>query len=506
MYLSTCSKCAHPLGQPKLQMHPFPELQLRRRGDISVKSQTLLIRTVIGDAKDEITRLKDMIQTLKERLEKVEMCVAEHEALVAPIRQLPSEVLSEIFLSCLPQPPPTSCPSEMPLVLGQVSRHWRDVWLSTPGLWANITVHCSNIDNRVISRVETCIKRSGDCPLTIDINAPSEDCTRLLEAIIPHSERWYSIAFNMRASMHRLLTRVRGRLPLLANLRLASPDFDPKLSSAASTYELAPRLTSAHIDTRFDVNLPWNQLITWSGGGTLQDYYAILKDAPILSSATLPEPTAYQAFKVPDCPVVHRSLSSLNIELNATSSDLLLPCLHLPNLDSLLYKQTSLYSGRVDIFRAFLRRSLKITRLELNVRSMANSSLLKCLGDLPSLVSFTLISKESNITDTFLQRLILRPTVDVGVGGKPQVNLVPQLETLTFVGKFSVPGDKVIVPLVLSRWSQSSRNASQEIGLPNKCLQSIRIHTAGPLGSASRQCLEEFAELGLNVSLFYHME
>ncbi|TDL20814.1 hypothetical protein BD410DRAFT_725077, partial [Rickenella mellea] len=65
------------------------------------------------------------------------------KALLAPTRRLPSELVREIFNHSLPSwlskmegsafPRPRV--SETPLSLAQVSRHWRQIALTTPSLW-----------------------------------------------------------------------------------------------------------------------------------------------------------------------------------------------------------------------------------------------------------------------------------------------------------------------------------------------------------------------------------
>ncbi|KAJ7667265.1 hypothetical protein B0H17DRAFT_836591, partial [Mycena rosella] len=55
---------------------------------------------------------------------------------VYPVLTLPPEIVSQIFVNCLPihgrvRPSPTTAP----LTLTQICHHWREIALSTSALW-----------------------------------------------------------------------------------------------------------------------------------------------------------------------------------------------------------------------------------------------------------------------------------------------------------------------------------------------------------------------------------
>ncbi|KAH6911028.1 hypothetical protein BKA70DRAFT_1269247 [Coprinopsis sp. MPI-PUGE-AT-0042] len=68
--------------------------------------------------------------------------VADHRALISPIRHMPPDVLRNIFSHCVPHSAPEKVmqASEAPLLLAQICRHWRDLVISTPTLWSTIFV------------------------------------------------------------------------------------------------------------------------------------------------------------------------------------------------------------------------------------------------------------------------------------------------------------------------------------------------------------------------------
>ena len=122
-----------------------------------------------------------------------------HSNLYTPlINQLPVELLSHIFVlgthavnedsngqECLPF---NSESVETPLILSSVSRHWRDIALTTPALWTSLCITAelanSEADHDTASfafkglktgRLMTYIQRSRNYPLDILIDARDEE-------------------------------------------------------------------------------------------------------------------------------------------------------------------------------------------------------------------------------------------------------------------------------------------------------------------------------------------
>jgi len=63
----------------------------------------------------------------------VQRCFEEHKALLSPIRRLPAELLSTIFMPCLPED--WSCNAlEAPMLLSQICGHWRAIAIANPAL------------------------------------------------------------------------------------------------------------------------------------------------------------------------------------------------------------------------------------------------------------------------------------------------------------------------------------------------------------------------------------
>ncbi|KAJ7892597.1 hypothetical protein B0H13DRAFT_1478966, partial [Mycena leptocephala] len=98
--------------------------------------------------------------------------VDSHEALLSPARQLPHDVVQEIFLTCLPSHRnAVMSPSEAPLLLGPVCYGWRAIVLSTPILWSSLHIHLNFVlySPQRISAVAEWLARAGACPLSLSV-------------------------------------------------------------------------------------------------------------------------------------------------------------------------------------------------------------------------------------------------------------------------------------------------------------------------------------------------
>ncbi|TDL25754.1 hypothetical protein BD410DRAFT_606722 [Rickenella mellea] len=86
------------------------------------------------------------------------------------VGRLPPELWSNIFLDCLPFHPSFAA-LKAPLLLTHVCRHWRDVALSTPTLWSNISLTggIESITDTTLIRFDMWLERSRSCPLSIDL-------------------------------------------------------------------------------------------------------------------------------------------------------------------------------------------------------------------------------------------------------------------------------------------------------------------------------------------------
>lgn len=90
---------------------------------------------------DEISDLQRAIDKLRAERDSLGADVKAHRALISPVRQLPLDIIQEIFVACLPTH--HNCvmsASEPPILLGRICSLWRAISLSTPRLWTSLHV------------------------------------------------------------------------------------------------------------------------------------------------------------------------------------------------------------------------------------------------------------------------------------------------------------------------------------------------------------------------------
>ncbi|RDB30922.1 hypothetical protein Hypma_004924 [Hypsizygus marmoreus] len=111
-----------------------------------------------------IAEVQDMLHSLVERRKQKEQRLSLFRGIVSPIRRLPRDILTEIFLFTREWMPPSTAhgeihltpiaplPMRSPHVITHVCSEWRHVALSTPMLWATIMVDYEDYDSRILSR------------------------------------------------------------------------------------------------------------------------------------------------------------------------------------------------------------------------------------------------------------------------------------------------------------------------------------------------------------------
>ncbi|KAG1777016.1 hypothetical protein EV702DRAFT_1028551 [Suillus placidus] len=112
-------------------------IALQRDGE-----ELLSIDSVADSLQAEIEAIHMRMAVQQEKRRAVEARILENRARISPVRFLPTEILQQIFKSCLPNdryvvPHILSAP----LLLCQICRRWRDIALATPELWSSIDVH-----------------------------------------------------------------------------------------------------------------------------------------------------------------------------------------------------------------------------------------------------------------------------------------------------------------------------------------------------------------------------
>lgn len=358
-------------------------------------------RGVIAETEQRIVQLKEMNRrslevhrTIFRRLEEYRRFVFYQKYLVAPIRRLPSELLSEIFVICVVDNIETnSGVLYRQWILAQVCRRWRHVVLNTPRIW--------NRPPRIVARpayeanpssVKTHFERAGGVPLSIDIYIAAGTCAKsspLLATLIKHSHQIGELKINCQWEAFRAISKIRSELNNLRTLTLTTTI---QQTNSTSVFSLAPQLRDVsfmskrilHGDQFSKLVLPWGQLKTITINRPDLDYaWKVFSNAPHMETCTLIE--TVNSGK-PQGIVRHVELQQLHLKwcLNCPAVPTpLFDALVLPNLINLLIKVGDL---TIDPVASLITRSgCSLSKLVLNVR-VVRGSLLKLLEETDSLI------------------------------------------------------------------------------------------------------------------------
>ncbi|KAJ7633663.1 hypothetical protein DFH06DRAFT_938908, partial [Mycena polygramma] len=104
---------------------------------------------------------------------------------------IPPEIISHIFLNCLPtaEHPARPSPVAPPLLLAQVCHHWRKIALSTSELWSSVYLLFPSLtrdkeklrNEKALTLLETCFRRAKGRPLSLKMRSTM---ARVPEAIL----------------------------------------------------------------------------------------------------------------------------------------------------------------------------------------------------------------------------------------------------------------------------------------------------------------------------------
>jgi hypothetical protein len=168
------------------------------------------IETDISKLDDEMSQLQTVMGRLAAERQSLERSLEEHRSIVAPIRRIPLEVLSGIFIFCADNSSSNSNSkcfdvTQAPIQLSFVCNKWRRLAISMSQLWSSISlkggheyVLSSGRSQTYYSRsiqtdmLSTWLLRSGSSPLTLGIDATwleHDALTSCIALMIPHSHR-----------------------------------------------------------------------------------------------------------------------------------------------------------------------------------------------------------------------------------------------------------------------------------------------------------------------------
>ncbi|TDL26851.1 hypothetical protein BD410DRAFT_782935 [Rickenella mellea] len=451
------------------------------------------------------------------------------KSIVSPITLIPDEVLSKIFVHCLPEDgqgkhlPPVPSIWSSPLLLTRVCRRWTDVALSTHHLWAGMTLTkklCDGKFDQITKATDEWIGRSGACPLSFNFQCGSDSkdetgINDLVQVIIRHAHRWQRISGSLpRPVLTQIFSKLSDGVPLLETLDLCEGRLkyvsDDGLPVDVSS---APRLRKFCSSAKYNIRLAFNGTMLHNlrtivigrvrhASATLEDVWSCFKHCPNLQLSHFFISTQGSQNFGPDMLQV-AALETCHITTSADPGPLL-DHITLPAMQCLLLS----FSGADHLGQilapgppqlswhhldSLLERSHPpLQELSLSMFNMSEQTLVSCLRQTPDIEKLEIAIFE--VTDYFL--CMMTNNSDVGHNNSPDPchYLCPRLQDLCIEesGRFTADA---MVDMILSRRAEPPDGNSCQLEsfcLDNCEFEGRRLEEDDP---ALRQCIEE----GMNI-------
>jgi len=371
-----------------------------------------------------------MLDDLRETQESTLAEIASLRSLLAPIRRLPPELLTDIFTYCLPhQRFIRPAPDQAPLLLAQICATWRHASISIPTLWTSLQLRGFQTDTlgdeplpeetqRVNNLLYTWFSRTKDCPLSLSVLDDSLLLKTVSKKLDDFASRWQHLSILVSEHTHRCLDPSYEYSSLKSFKLHTLEGLDEVLVHDLSGSMLnAPQLT--HFIWENDVPQPTPIEMIWENLThlTLSTTMTIQQCLPILPRLTKMQNLNLQDISTEpgDLPLCSASLPELKALVLCSTEDIypILNALTLPNLRDFVLN-VGLWPHTA-ILNLFHRSRCPLESLDLFFPPLSEVHLLEFLERVhTTLIELTLQSNAElgpPITDAVLDRL-----TNTGVG------------------------------------------------------------------------------------------
>ncbi|KAG2151513.1 hypothetical protein DEU56DRAFT_850437 [Suillus clintonianus] len=311
--------------------------------------------------------IKHLRQQLVERKDKITQSMKLHKRLVSALWRLPTEVLSEIFVYCLPETSHLSPASKLaPMLLTRICRRWREVAVSMPSLWCGLSM---KVDDRDWQRAAFCydswLERSRGRPLSLALRCERGHWTELRSLLQPYLNQVSSLFLYFSFDASQPEVRMTDFLALEElSMSMESSSVMPAVTHCIS--QPPSSLRSLNLDgPAFNIAYLSDINPTWARLTNLQiDIYEasalphLLFLCPDLSSLTIGTIFSYETPVLE--PFTHTKLQFLHIDCDTSDTNAihalgLFNTVSLPHLRTL--KASYIHQWPHEEFKAFLTRS-----------------------------------------------------------------------------------------------------------------------------------------------------
>lgn len=161
-----CQNRVPAIAQPGEDYEPMPMWPEPLPNTFPSNGQTIFLKILIDKFESDLQAEYDIINDARQRISALKEGIAIRRAWIAPIRKLPVEILSEIFVHC------RTVSWLAPVKISEVCRLWRQVVLSTPRAWTSIHFRVELGPANMQCYLSTFIKRSN--PHLLHLRVPGD--------------------------------------------------------------------------------------------------------------------------------------------------------------------------------------------------------------------------------------------------------------------------------------------------------------------------------------------
>lgn len=499
---------------------------------------------VVSDATDELTlydhtiaQLHDLIWRLEHERQNLQSHVGLTRSLLAPIRKLPVDLLSEMFLHhghdnviCSGWAPSTK--HYIPAFsLTSVCSLWRRTALSTPRLWGNINLAIGNtIRKHAGTLVDFLLEhsRNADLDVTVYLGHEPEEGDAPFIRLCQHSSRWHALHATVdspsdaQERLWTILSSVRGSIGRLKELELDVEDLVPL--SCQDIFQIAPCLARIHLIPP-ELKLPAEQ-ITYADFSLSRTYWCTqMSRLSGLKSAVVRMLDDEKGEEEEALATCSSHLQTLSIRMpfgDLSDFKSLFQCAFFPDLHTILIRGNAYERFNLPIldFNSFLQRS-SCTITTLCITNITTCpTLFDLLSMLPTITNFVLHVLRDNVEESekedsgdeasdldgdrekldnrkliicrILEAMTVKSTPSFACTTKVLLPLLTSLDIHCSGSK--VLKDQPLLNMVLSRWRPSQQGIS--------ALKSFEFHRADqPFGPEFIQTMLRLKRCGLLISV-----
>lgn len=163
--------------------------------DVPSLQQEEILRALVASLRAEILSIDQEIAGRKLRRQNLARAMSQHSPLLSALRRFPAEILSEVFVHCLPEQGTVTSYRDAPLKLCAVSAKWRQVARSTPALWTHLSLQWPDSEGKNTDLAYLWLCQSRPLPLSLSVTLHDdvgEDAALLIKRLQADIHRWTS--------------------------------------------------------------------------------------------------------------------------------------------------------------------------------------------------------------------------------------------------------------------------------------------------------------------------